>query len=416
MVEQTESMKVIACPYCEAGMEEGMNFCAECERQVRCLAKDCGSLLRKGKSICLVCGTPIVGAYPGVEGQVNRYRLEENITAESSYRKIELIMSDQAVKDGAALLRGFLPSLQKRAGSQELWPPYREEGESGELGELVAGRQDGQPALPAPSSEDDATEDTRVVKGVLAAKYFDVEGDSLTVLSPDFKGEKRKDQQRNFILMFVWAYPQLHSGTSPTPSVLARAAKENGIFDGNFYNYMREMEALFLLRTDERYRLKPAGKQKVEEIRSLIDDPEIVGYRYWESKSRPGSGGRTLKSEKEKIQAWLGIESPCDNFAIRSLETATDHAMLALYDITKCLKVENAVKPGVAYEYLKARHKTISLERRTFRDALSRGSKGKDRRFGRTSEKLYFLTPEAEEMVKTWVNAGTKTQLSTNKK
>jgi DNA-directed RNA polymerase subunit M/transcription elongation factor TFIIS len=78
---------MLLCPYCNHEIEsEKYYFCANCEKQIKC--KICNELLMANKSRCLVCGTCLS---EGEERQVlqNRYYFEENVTSESSFRKIE---------------------------------------------------------------------------------------------------------------------------------------------------------------------------------------------------------------------------------------------------------------------------------------------------------------------------------------
>lgn len=87
---------------------------------------------------------------------------------------------------------------------------------------------------------------------------------------------------------------------------------------------------------------------------------------------------------------------------MRTLNTAAKCALLALYDITKELKTQDAVKPGLAYDYLVKRYKTISVSKDNFSKALT-NTRDYGKYFSRTSEGLYYLSPEAESLVASWL-------------
>lgn len=125
------------------------------------------------------------------------------------------------------------------------------------------------------------------------------------------------------------------------------------------------------------------------------------------SSSTPKAGNKVPRMNKEdiqKLEQWIQIPSRFDNFDVRAIDTAAKWALLALYDITKELNVQQAVKPGIAHEYLLRRYKTVPVNR----DALSRALRDKDYKkyFSRTSDNLYYLTNEGEGVVESWLNQG----------
>lgn len=67
------------------------------------------------------------------------------------------------------------------------------------------------------------------------------------------------------------------------------------------------------------------------------------------------------------------------------------------------MKAQEAVKPGTAYEYLVKRYKTISVSKDNFSKALT-NAKDYGKYFSRTSEGLYYLSPEAETLVAGWLS------------
>lgn len=133
-----------------------------------------------------------------------------------------------------------------------------------------------------------------------------------------------------------------------------------------------------------------------------MEDKELKGKEYWNStRKNSGKGSRMTSEEIEKINQWIEMPSQFSNFDVRELSTNSHYAIFALYDITKELKVEDAVKPGIAYQYLKKRYKNVPIDQKQFSNIFA--GKNNKKYFERTSEGLYYLTPEGENIAKEWM-------------
>lgn len=163
------------------------------------------------------------------------------------------------------------------------------------------------------------------------------------------------------------------------------------------------MAKLLLSSPDDTYSVNAAGRIKIEAILKEMQNAEKHGHPYWEGSTRSTAAGRSRidGEDRAKVAQWVQMPSRCAEFDIRTLNAAHEVAMFALFDITKVLQGDSAVKPAVAYEYLKSRYKTISVEAHTFRTVLSR--KSHSDKFQRTDEGKYYLTQSAEQTVQSWL-------------
>lgn len=220
---------------------------------------------------------------------------------------------------------------------------------------------------------------------------------------PDYKGKNKKAQQERFVLLYVWAYSLIFNEAVPSKRHLNQAAKKNGILDANFSTYTNEISHHYFITSNGTFKLNHGGSRKIQEILSEIKDLELKGVDYRNFKRKSGrKNSRITKEENDKINQWINMPSKLKNFDIRKLSNNSHFAILALYDITKELKVETSVKPVLAYQYLKKRHETVSITQKSFSDALS--AKNNKKYFEKTPEGLYYLTQEAEKLAEDWIS------------
>ena len=95
---------MVTCGYCKHDNEDRFNFCANCEKQIKCL--HCGELLIVNKTRCLVCGKPI-SAYELNSNLMNEFVLDEKQDMESSSRHIEARFTDKVASEVAPFLSGI---------------------------------------------------------------------------------------------------------------------------------------------------------------------------------------------------------------------------------------------------------------------------------------------------------------------
>lgn len=384
------------CPYCDFLIDEAYNFCVSCEQQVKCLT--CGSYLIKDKSKCLKCGnflnTPQTAATP-----MNNFSLEEEQSDSNYSRKLNLSFTDNSIDKVASVLGGYVPLVPpkspKPVAQQQLALPFlqtSEENEQLDQSEIMT---------------DEAVETTakNVLDNNSPSDYFEKDGQGFLISNNhDYKGKNKKLQQQRFSILYVWAYNSLNRELVPNDH-LTQAAQRNGVYDQNYPTYLKEAANRFFTKLDGTFKLNPSGRAELSKIHAEMQDSDLSGSEYWNSTRKKSSRSpRATKEDAQRVEQWVQMPSKFDSFDVRGLNTRSDLAILALYDITKELKVETSVKPSLAYEYLTKRYKTVSITNKNLSDTLS--DKRYKKYFERTSEGLYYLTQESESLAESWISKG----------
>lgn len=237
-----------------------------------------------------------------------------------------------------------------------------------------------------------------------SSDYFEKDGQGVLIsTTPDYKGKNKKLQQQRFSLLYVWAYNILYGEPVPSREHLNQAAKTNGVYDKNYSTHLNYVANLSFVKSDGTFKLNPGGRSEVNKILSEMQDSDLSGFEYWgQTRRKSNRNSRTTQEDTQKIEQWIQIPSKFANFDVRTLNNTAEFAILAFYDITKELKVENAVKPALAYEYLIKRYQTVPVKKKLFGDTLSH--KRYENYFEQTPEGLYYLTPEAESLAEGWLD------------
>ncbi|MBH8575851.1 hypothetical protein I8752_23190 [Nostocaceae cyanobacterium CENA369] len=240
------------------------------------------------------------------------------------------------------------------------------------------------------------------------SNYFEKDGQGVLIsINPDYKGKNKKAQQQRFSLLYVWAYNFLHEEPVPNKEHLNKAARINGVYDQNYSTHLNDVANRFFIKSDGTFKVNPTGRIEINKIITEMQNQDVLGFDYSKSNRKNSSrSSRITKEETKKIEEWLQLPSRFDSFDVRKLDTGVEYALLALYDIIKELKTQDAVKPGLAYDYLTKRYQTVSVKKDNFTKALT-NAKDYGKFFGRTHESLYYLTSEGESTVEEWLNKDT---------
>ncbi|MEM7760720.1 MAG: hypothetical protein AAF298_21695 [Cyanobacteria bacterium P01_A01_bin.40] len=328
---------------------------------------------------------------------MNTFTLQEEQSEKGYSRNINLSFTNETASTVASVVGGYVPFSA---------PSNRQQ--------VVTTEQQQQPILPPfQVSEEIVDNDSETQNNTekkiqnsldtnSASNYFEKDDDGYLISKfPDYKGKNKKLQQQRFSLIYVWAY-ELYFNSSLPKEHLNQASKINGIYDHNYTNYLKDTASRFFINNSDTFKLNPTGKNEVDKILSEIKDPELKGAEYWNPRKR-NSSPRTNKEEEQRIGQWIKMESSFDNynFDVRKLKSAADFAILALYQLTKELKVEESVKPALAINYLFKRYTTISKSKRTIKESLAH--KNYNKFFCRTDEGKYYLSPEAEKLAESWL-------------
>jgi hypothetical protein len=386
------------CQYCNALINETLNFCVDCEKQVKCL--NCRGYLLKDKSKCLSCGI-LINTTQSTATHMNTFSLEEEQSDTNYSRKLNLSFTDTAIDKVAIVLSGHVPLTPSTINPKRNFL-------DGKQPNLISVQQ----AALADSTQDETIETESIkienhintLQGNIAENYFDKDAQGYLISrTPDYKGKDKKTQQQRFLLLYVWAY-YLFFQQFVAKDHLSQAAKINNIHESkNYSRYLGELSTKYLMNIDGALKLNPAGLSEVKKILSEIEDEEVKGIPYHNpSRKYTARGSKITKDISQKIDEWVHQSSRFAEFDVRNLSTAADYALLAIYDITKELKVQEHVKPVVAYTYLVQRYKIISIDQQNFSSVLS--NKAYSKYFSCTSDRSYYLTQEGESTVEGWNN------------
>lgn len=386
------------CPYCNVLIDEAYNFCVSCEQQVKCLV--CGSHSIKDKSKCLKCGTSL-SVSQTTATPMNSFSLEEEQTESNYSRKLNLSFTDTAIDKAASVLGGYVPLTPPKSPKhvaqpqQQLALPFLQtSAENGQLDQFET--TDNETVETTPKS---------ILDNNSPSDYFEKDAQGFLISNNhDYKGKNKKLQQQRFSILYVWAYNSLNEEAVPNDH-LTQAAQRNGVYDQNYPTYLKEAANRFFTKLDGSFKINPSGRAEVRKIQAEMQDSDLSGSEYWNStRKKSNRSPRATKEDTQRIEQWVQMPSKFDSFDVRDLNTRSDLTILALYDITKELKVETAVKPSLAYEYLTKRYKTVSISNKNLSDTLS--DKKYKKYFERTSEGLYYLTQEAENLAESWISKG----------
>jgi len=395
---------VSECQYCRAELDDRYNFCLNCNRQTRCT--NCKELLVRDKRICFICGQPLASEAVA-QGQFNEFTLEENQTENSAHRLIKGRFSDDAVAHAATLLGSFTrsrpvapyapayeqPALTPLASAEEQVPE--------QSNEPTDQRNQAPPPDTLAAGGQDSSDRSR------ALKLFKQHGENEVIPKlVDFKGKSWKEQQRRFIILYVWAYSEIVGHPVPSKANIIEAAKRVNVYDkNNTYRHYAEFANEYLLSTDQGLELNTRGFQLVEGVVAEMEgSPEGEGYVYWKGTTKPGPKKSTAnKKNQQEIDEWVDKPIDIGSFDVRTLSNAAQWAMFAIWSITKRLNVADAVKTPMAYQYLTKKYTTVPVRQ----NALSEAMRRNNNRFQRTADGRYYLTPLAQQEVESWIKKGT---------
>lgn len=332
---------------------------------------------------------------------MNTFALEEEQSDSNYSRKLNLSFSDTAIDKVASVLGGYVPLTPSTSPKRVLQPQQQpalplsqKSGENGQQNQSEMLHEETVETTAQNISDDNSP-----------SNYFEKDEQGFLISTThDYKGKNKKLQQQRFSLLYVWAYNSLYGEAVPSKEHLNQAARKNGVYDNNYTKHLNDVAIRFFIKSDGTFKLNPSGRAEMNKILAEMQDSDLSGFEYWNSTRKNASrGSRITKDNTQKIDQWVQMPSRFDDFDVRILDTAVKCALLALFDITKELKTQDAVKPGLAYDYLIKRYKTVSVSRDNFRKALT-NTKDYSKHFNHTSEGLYYLTPDAENVVDGWLS------------
>lgn len=390
------------CPYCNTTNPDQYNFCVNCEKQIKCL--QCGDSLVANKSRCLGCGKPIEEHNTAL-GPINKFVLEESQTTETASRKIEGHFTDQAIEQVASIFGGLfnnqvrpIPQVTKPT---EVVRPALSSSQSVSLDEIetsVKHLNNGDGVITtAPESHSSELEK--------AQRYFEFDNENgIVARLSDFKGMTKQDQQKRFMIMYVWAYALIVDKSGPSKKAIMSALANRGFNDSNSSRYFTDIENKYFSKVGEGYKINRDGDREVDRIINEIEDETKTGFQEWGKTKSREKGSRLTRDVLERVELWASKDVDIGNFEIRKLEKPIDYALFAIWILTSHLQFVRAVKPVEIFNYLKKKYIHIPVTQQEISKALSRSYNAN--LIQRTSDGHYYLSLIGEEKVSSWVYTG----------
>jgi hypothetical protein len=235
------------------------------------------------------------------------------------------------------------------------------------------------------------------------ARFFERSGDrDLICLHSDFKGANKKAQQERFILLFVGAYEEAFGTPGPSRDVIYAAARQAQVYDGNLHKYVDRMMN-YMVFANGTFKLNEEGRDEANRVSADVADKAKKGFD-WRASAKPHrNGGGASNDEKSLVQGWVDLDIDIGKIDVKGLK-GTHQAMFALWSLTTVLKVVKAVKPMLAYSYLKQKYTTIGGKQTSLSSAMTHERNRK--LFGKNDKGEYFPTAESDVLVETWRKTG----------
>jgi hypothetical protein len=418
-------MEILACQHCGDDTPARFNFCVSCEKQIRCLDPDCKESVYPGKEMCLGCGKPLVVKVAA--NQNSNHLVRKVKQTRTSYEEhTELSVSDVAVGTLAPLFGAghFMPP-PKQPFEIPKRPIVNTPGKQGNLFALAAGNQEGGPANGGDkegTDEEESRDETQEQQNTSAkddepkgqqtgapVKFFEVHDGVLVANTKDFKGQSWAEQQNNFLALYLNAHYVAFNKPVPNSEHLRTASELVGVIDKrNFSRHLEKFLNAYIMTVTGGIKLNNDGQIELQRVLALMGNKDSKpGMRYWSRTPAPAqSAPRVSENDKAKVSGWLGDDVDLGQLDIRMLKSPSDYVLLTLWIITKHLGKAEAITSGEAFTYLISKYNTVSIEPGQFRVAF-KNNKGKLFNLNK-SNNTWFLTPEGEERVKSWVSGQAK--------
>ncbi|MEP6487563.1 zinc ribbon domain-containing protein [Microcoleus vaginatus GB2-A3] len=391
----------VTCPYCSAETSSEYNFCTACELQIKCIDPNCNKMLIAGKAKCFGCGQAIAVTTNQPSSQLNKYVRDVKQNGENYEEHIELSVTDHAVSE----LAPFIGAEMMPRPSQKLHDPLSQKSSTIATQKTVSTNEiftESQELPQLPANAADEVEDTQTGNDE-RSPYFEVDGEFLIATVKDFKGKTRADQQRYFILLYAAAYHRYFKKPVPSKEHFKTAAQKASVLDPtNFPKYLNQLTRKYLSQIGSGYKLNHDGEKEVKHIIVLMEDENVdAGFEYWTRSPSSGTKRPRLSNDdKNKVKEWAIEDVNMGELKVRDIKKARDYAMVSLWIIIHKLEKAKTVSCSQAYLFFKEKFETISVTSQAFRLAMSNS---KNTNYFRPSGTQYFLTPEGERKVESWV-------------
>ena len=419
-------MEILACQHCGDDTPARFNFCVSCEKQIRCIDPACKEEVYPGKEMCLGCGKPLVVRVASNQAP-NHFVRKVKQSGNRYEEHTELSVSDNAVGVLAPLFGAghLMPTPRQPPLAVPKQSTGNTNGVQGNLftlapGKLLSGHADnangnelnesgGEEATSEKQGSSTKEAEIQGEQTGMQIKFFEVHNDSLVATTKDFKGQSWSEQQQNFFALYTNAYYTAFNKPVPNSEHLRSASELVGVIDKkNFSRYLEKFLSAYIMNVAGGIKLNDDGQKEFQRVLALMENKDSKpGVKYWLRTPVSTQGiPRVSDSDKEKVSSWLVDDVDLGELDIRMLKNPSDYALLTLWIVTKHLEKADAITTGEAFTYLTSKYNTVPIEHNQFRVAFT-NNKGTLFNLNK-SNNTWFLTPEGEERVKSWISGQAK--------
>ncbi len=400
---------MINCPNCDSSInDDTLNFCPSCERQVRCLNKECRAMLKPNNSICLTCGETVKNR--GDSATFNTLTIDTTQDGNSFSQKIAVKATDASVGHMSGIAMQLI-NVNKGTGTiqRQINAPIgnRSGLPANTVEAQVKNSNDNQVRqihedIEAQNQERVQIDDTVLMDAV--EEFFRLDETNNLVLLDAFRkrdfgdGKKTKSgKATNIVLFYIFACEHFRI-TAPTREQIFNMLEKEKLLNSNSrFFFDKTIVSEYLSKEQNGYKLHYAGKEKLLLILSEIYNPTPHSSIKRVNKSKSSRKNTSTAKINPTIQSWIEKTIDIDKLGTSAIKSVSDWALFVVYLLTKHLNLVETIKPGDAYVYITTLKTATSLDRKQFRDSISRNKK----LFDKNAKGEYFLTQAGIEKAKT---------------
>jgi hypothetical protein len=400
---------MINCPSCSSNIDDdSLNFCPTCEKQVKCLNKECRAILKSNNSICLTCGEKVKNSNDS--STFNTLNIDTTQEGNAFSQKIAVRATDASVGHLSSIVMPLINAnrgtgnIQQRPmsssiGNRPSLPANTIEAQVKNFSENQATKT--QEDIEALTQEAILIDDEVLIKSI--EEYFRIEDANNPLIQDAFRKidfcdikKTKRGKFTNTVLFYLLAC-ELSNIDAPQQGQIFKLLDKEKLLDRNQKAFFAETIVPEYLTKEQNggYRLHFKGKEKLRAVLNEIYNP--IPSNNIKKVSGVSRKSTSVTKVNPTVHSWIENTKDIDKLSTSKITTSLDWALFTAYLLTKHLKLVETFSPGNAYEYITTLRKAISLDRKFFRDSISRGKK----LFDKNPKGEYFLTKEGVEKAKT---------------
>lgn len=388
--------EAFTCKFCNQSTPSDLNFCIECDKQIKCL--ECGNQTYAGKEYCLKCGHDLIKRKD--QSAPNHYIRTVEGEGKTYKERTEFSLTDLAVGVIApVIIPPTIPGLRLKDSSNQANRVSQDVEADFELVDKAAPNTHDSGNAEEQKRTDNATPSSSL------SKFFTIDGEMLIPIETDFKGNTWSEQIKYFLIVYIGAHREILGKPVPDRDCLRTAATRISILDpNNFTTYMGKVLKEYVTTLTNGFILNSKGEKEFKKIIQLMEDENAkAGYVYsTKGGQTPSKRNHLSKEEKAAAEGWAVLPADLGELDIRDVKSGKDAGLISIWLITVHLKKAKAITWYQAMHYLKAKFTTIGVTSNAFRKAIM--SKDNEKYFQCNSDEEYFLSTDAQAIVEKWIS------------